>query len=161
LKDFQNLTKEQFIGFENRKLDTFFKKNNVPKKYNAELVKQLIEYNKLKPSAIWDYLYDANTALFETPIIGAEIYRSDDGGKSWKKTNQKDLTLYSTYGYYFGKIFVSPVNENKLVITGFDIELSNDGGKTWKKMDKPNVHPDHHIAWIDPKRHYYWQRRWM
>jgi photosystem II stability/assembly factor-like uncharacterized protein len=152
LKDFQNLTKEQFLGFENRKLDTFFKKNNVPKKYNAELVKQLIEYNKLKPSAIWDYLYDANTALFETPIIGAEIYRSDDGGKSWKKTNQKDLTLYSTYGYYFGKIFVSPVNENKLVITGFDIELSNDGGKTWKKMDKPNVHPDHHIAWIDPKR---------
>jgi photosystem II stability/assembly factor-like uncharacterized protein len=152
LKDFQNLTKEQFLGLENRKLDTFFKKNNVPRKYNAELVKQLIEYNKLKPSAIWDYLYDANTALFETPIIGAEIYRSDDGGKSWRKTNQKDLTLYSTYGYYFGKIFVSPVNENKLVITGFDIELSNDGGKTWKKMDKPHVHADHHMAWIDPKR---------
>jgi photosystem II stability/assembly factor-like uncharacterized protein len=80
------------------------------------------------------------------------MYRSDNGGKSWRKTNQKDLTLYSTYGYYFGKIFVSPVNENKLVITGFDVELSNDGGKTWKKMDKPNVHADHHVAWIDAKR---------
>lgn len=152
LKDFKGLTREQFLGLDNPKLDTFFKKNRIPNKYNAQLVKQLIEYNKLQPSAIWDYLYDANTALFETPIIGAEIYRSDDGGKSWKKTNQKDLTLYSTYGYYFGKIFVSPVNENKLVITGFDIELSTDGGKTWKKMNKENVHADHHIAWINPKR---------
>jgi photosystem II stability/assembly factor-like uncharacterized protein len=152
LKDFKGLTREQFLGLDNPKLDTFFKKNRFPNKYNAQLVKQLIEFNKLNPSAIWDYLYDANTALFETPIIGAEIYRSDNGGKSWKKTNQKDLTLYSTYGYYFGKIFVSPVNENKLVITGYDVELSTDGGKTWKKMDKENVHADHHIAWINPNR---------
>ncbi len=152
LKDFKGLTREQFLGLDNPKIDTFFKKNRIPNKYNSQLVKQLIEFNKLKPSAIWDYLYDANTALFETPIIGAEIYRSDDGGKSWKKTNQKDLTLYSTYGYYFGKIFVSPVNENKLVITGFDVELSTDGGKSWKKMDKENVHADHHIVWINPKK---------
>lgn len=152
LKDFKDLTKEQFLALDNRKLDTFFKKNDIPRKYSAKSVKELIEYNKLKPSAIWDYLYDANTALFETPIIGAEVYRSNDGGATWKKTNEKELALYNTYGYYFGKIFVSPVNENKLVITGYTIEMSNDGGKTFTSIGKENVHADHHVAWINPQR---------
>ncbi|MFL5773718.1 MAG: hypothetical protein ACJ75F_11205, partial [Flavisolibacter sp.] len=116
------------------------------------MIMERISNGTLKSTAVWDYLYDANTALFDTPIIGAEIYRSDDGGISWHKTNTKDLTLYNTYGYYFGKIFVSPVNDQKIVITGFDIELSQDGGKTFFKMDKENVHADHHVAWIDPAR---------
>ncbi len=111
-----------------------------------------VSNGSLKPTAIWDYLFDANTALFDTPIIGAEIYRSDDGGKTWKKTNTKDLSIYNTYGYYFGKIFVSPYNDQKLVITGFDIELSIDGGKTFTRIDKENVHADHHVAWIDPEK---------
>src|ERR1700694_5216397 len=116
------------------------------------MIMERVSNGTLKPSAIWDYLYDANTALFDTPIIGAEVYRSDDAGQSWHRTHTKELTLYNTYGYYFGKIFVSPVNDQKLVITGFDIELSNDGGKTFSKIGKENVHPDHHIAWIDPQR---------
>jgi photosystem II stability/assembly factor-like uncharacterized protein len=152
LKDFKDLTKEGFASLNNKKLDTFFKKNGIPKKYTAQMVKELVANNKLMPSCIWDYLYDANTALFETPIIGCEVYRSDDAGLTWKKTNTKPLKLYNTYGYYFGKIFVSPANENKVVITGFDIELSIDGGKTFKKMDKENVHADHHVAWINPAR---------
>lgn len=152
LKDFNNLTVESFADLDNNKLDTFFKKNGIPKKYTATSVKEMVATNKLKPSCIWDYLYDANTSLFETPIIGCEVYRSNDNGLTWKKTNTKQLKLYNTYGYYFGKVFVSAANENKLVITGFDIELSTDGGVTFKKMDKENVHADHHFAWINPTR---------
>ena len=152
LKDFKELTKEDFAALNNKKLDTFFKRNNIPKKYTAIIVKEMVATDKLKPTILWDYLYDANTALFETPIIGCEIYRSDDAGLTWKKTNTKPLRLYNTYGYYFGKIFVSAANEDKVVITGFDIELSTDGGKTFKRMDKENVHADHHFAWINPKR---------
>ncbi len=152
LKDFNNLTVESFADLDNNKLDTFFKKNGIPKKYTATSVKEMVATNKLKPSCIWDYLYDANTSLFETPIIGCEVYRSNDNGLTWKKTNTKQLKLYNTYGYYFGKVFVSAANENKVVITGFDIELSTDGGVTFKKMDKENVHPDHHFAWINPSR---------
>ncbi len=152
MKDFKDLTKEKFLALDDKKLDTFFKKNGIPRKYTAKSVKELIEFNKLNPSVIWDYLYDANTALFETPIIGAEVYRSNDGGASWRKVNEKALVLYNTYGYYFGKIFVSPTNENKVVITGYGIELSTDGGKTFKKIDKENVHADHHVAWINPNR---------
>ena len=151
LRDFEKITKEQFLAMDDRKIDSFLKANRMAR-YSSTGIKELVRADKLKPTVLFDYLFDANTALFDTPIIGCEIYRSDNGGQSWKKTNTKDLTLYNTYGYYFGKIFISPYNDQKLVITGFDIELSIDGGKTWKRIDKGNVHADHHACWIDPKR---------
>lgn len=153
LRDFQNLTKEQFLQLNPNRLDTFLKRNRLYPRYTAQMIMERISNGSLKPTAIWDYLYDANRALFDTPIIGAEVYRSEDGGLTWKKTNTKDLpTLYNTYGYYFGKIFVSPYNDQKLVITGYDLQMSNDGGKNFTKIDKENTHADHHIAWINPQK---------
>lgn len=154
LRDFKDLTKEQFLALDDKKLNAFVssRRNGIPAKYTAASIKEAVAKDKFPPSVIWDYLFDANTALFETPIIGCELYRSDDAGKTWRKTNTKPLTMYSTYGYYFGKVFVSPANDNKVVLTGFDIEMSTDGGKTFKFIGGDNVHPDHHVAWIDPKK---------
>jgi len=110
-----------------------------------------VKDKKIKPSALFDYL-DFDDGFQNAGIYGAEVYRSDDAGATWKKMNEKALTLYSTYGYYFGKIFVSPANENKVVITGVPVQLSTDGGKTFKNIDKRNTHGDHHVVWIDPRR---------
>jgi photosystem II stability/assembly factor-like uncharacterized protein len=152
LRDFEKLTREQFLQLDPRRLDTFLKRNRMYPRYTAQMIMERVSNGSLKSNAVYDYLYDANTALFDTPIIGAEVYRSENGGQNWQKTNAKDLSLYNTYGYYFGKIFVSPVNDQKLVITGFDIEVSKDGGKSFSRMDKENVHADHHVAWIDPQK---------
>lgn len=153
LRDFQNLTKEQFLQLNPKRLDTFLKRNRLYPRFTSQMIMERVSNGTLKPTAVWDYLYDANTALFDTPIIGAEVYRSDDGGQTWRKTNTKDLpTLYNTYGYYFGKIFVSPYNDQKLVITGYDLQMSNDGGKTFATINRENTHADHHIAWIDPQK---------
>jgi photosystem II stability/assembly factor-like uncharacterized protein len=152
LSDFEKLNAIEFLKLDDKKLDTFLRKNGLPEKYTAMTVKELVKQEKIKPSALHDYLFDANTALFETPIIGCEVYRSDNGGEDWKKVNEKEINIYNTYGYYFGKIYVSPYNENKVFIQGFYTQLSTDGGKTFKTIDKPNVHPDHHALWIDPKR---------
>jgi photosystem II stability/assembly factor-like uncharacterized protein len=151
--ELKGLTKEQFAALNNNRLDTFLRRNRLSPKYNAVILKEKVAKGELKPSALYDYLYNANDDLFNTPIIGAEVYRSNDGGKTWKKTNEKDLPrLYNTYGYYFGRIFVSPVNEDKVVILGVGLEMSTDGGKTFKAIDKANVHSDHHSLWINPKR---------
>jgi len=152
LKTFANLTKADFALLNNGKLDSFLKKSSIPKKYTAENLKTLVTTDKLAPTAIWDYLYDANTALFETPIIGCEVYKSEDAGLTWVKKNKKQLYLYNTYGYYFGKIYVSEANEQKVIITGYDAELSTNGGETFKRIDKGNVHADHHAMWINPTR---------
>jgi photosystem II stability/assembly factor-like uncharacterized protein len=154
LSDFKDLTKEQFLALDDKKLNAFIgnRRNGIPAKYTAAIIKDNVRSGKFQPSVLWDFLFDANTALFETPIIGCELYRSEDGGKTWKKANTKPLSMFSTYGYYFGKVWVSPVNDDKVVLTGFDVEMSTDGGKTFKYIGGDNVHADHHVAWFDPKK---------
>jgi len=150
-KDFKDISEDAFLLLDQKKLDSFFKENDFPEKYTAALVMDMVRTKKVKPTAIYDYL-DFDDGFRNAGIYGAEVYRSDNGGATWKKMNVKGLKLYSTYGYYFGKIFVSPVNENKLIITGVPIQLSTDGGKSFKTIDRENVHGDHHAVWIDGKR---------
>ena len=154
LRDFKALTVDQFLALDDKKLNAFLKspRNGIPTKYNAENLKQDIKSGKLAPDCIWDYLFDANTALFETPIYGAQVYRSDNAGLSWVKTHAKPIDLYSTYGYYFGKVFVSPSNPDKIAITGVSVLLSTDGGKTFSSIGKENVHADHHFVWMNGAR---------
>ena len=154
LRDFKTLTVDQFLALDDRKLNAFLKspRNGIPAKYSAENIKKDVKSGKLAPNCIWDYLYDANTALFETPIYGAQVYRSDNAGLSWVKTHVKPIELYSTYGYYFGKVFVSPSNPDKIAITGVSVLLSTDGGKTFNAIGKENVHSDHHFVWMNGAR---------
>jgi len=85
-------------------------------------------------------------------IIGAEVYRSDNRGESWQKVNKDDLrNLYSTYGYYFGEIRVSPDCEDEIYVLGVPLLRSKDGGKTYERLSYRGFHVDHQAFWIDPK----------
>lgn len=150
LNDLRDLTKEQFAQLDNKRLDTLLFRNRLYPRYNAKTLKEAVALGKFKPTVLHDYL-NVNTG-FETTPIGCEIYRSDNGGQSWRKTNEKEVQIFFTYGYYFAKIYISPYNENKVYALGFSSQLSTDGGKTWKNMDKNNVHADHHALWVNPKR---------
>lgn len=156
LNNFKDISKAQFEALDNNKLDSFITDNNLPDKYKAASVKELVRQDKIKPTALYDYLFDANTALFNTPIIGCEVYRSEDAGLHWKKVNASGLSLFNTYGYYFGKISVSASNDKKVVINGFSLMLSEDGGVSFKAVDKSATHPDWHGCWMDPQRDGHW-----
>jgi len=151
LNQLKNLSIAQFMQLNTSKLDSFIKKNDLPKKFNATQIKQLVQQGTFKPTVLYDYLVGLNTDT-TTPVIGCELYRSRDDGKSWKKVNEKPINIYSSYGYYFGKVFVSPSNADRVLLTGLSIELSHDGGRTFKSIDKENVHSDHHVIWINPNR---------
>jgi photosystem II stability/assembly factor-like uncharacterized protein len=150
LDELKNLSIEQFAQLNEQRLDTFLKRNRLSPRYTARQVKEMVASNKIKPTSLYDYLY-VNTGFEGTPV-GAEVYRSDNGGQSWRKTNEKEIPIFFTYGYYFAKVYVSPYNPDKLYALGFSSQVSTDGGKTWKNMDKANVHADHHALWINPKR---------
>jgi len=157
LSNFKDLTKEQFLQLDDKKLDSFLIENKFPEKYKSASVKELVKTDQVKPTAVYDYLFDPNADQSETPVIGCEIYRSDDAGGSWKKVNTQPLNLYSSYGYYFGKITVAASNENKLVISGVNLMMSEDGGKTFKSTDKSGVtHSDWHGCWINPNKEGHW-----
>lgn len=148
--DFKNITKEQFAVLKTNLIDTFLRKNGFPRKYNGKMVKEMVAADKVPPTALWDYL-DSDDGFQNSGIAGCEVYKSEDGGATWKKTNQKPINIFSTYGYYFAKIYVSAYNPDKVVILGIYAQLSTDGGKTFKTIDKGNVHADHHAMWINPK----------
>ncbi len=74
------------------------------------------------------------------------VFRSDDGGESWKQQSKK-----APRGFYFGQIRVDPKNPEAVYVLGFDMAQSSDGGKIWKEAST-NVHSDLHALWIDPNR---------
>lgn len=150
--DFKTMTTKDFLALEDKKLNGFLKDNNFQEKYRAENVKQMVRSGNVKPVDLAKYLEDANSMLFDTPVIGAEVYRSDDGGKTWIKTHTDYFDdIYYSYGYYFGHIYVNPTNKDAVYIYGVPILKSKDGGKTFKSIGRENVHADHHALWINPK----------
>ncbi len=149
--DFKTITKEQFAALKTNLIDTFLRKNNFPRRYNGKEVKEMVASDKVKSTALWDYL-DSDDGFQNTGIVGCEVYRSDDGGQTWKRTHEKPNPNFNTYGYYFAKIYTSHYNPDKIFSIGFIAQLSTDGGKTFKTIDKGNVHADHHALWVNPKK---------
>jgi len=153
IKDnFRDMSQDVFLKLDDKKLNVFLKDNNFPKKYTAENVKQSVKTGKIKPIDLVTYLEDANYVLLNSEVIGAELYKSEDGGQSWKKTHKDYLDgVYSSYGYYFGTIGVNTSNQNKIYIGGVPLLKSDDGGKTFKAIGKENVHSDHQAIWVNSK----------
>lgn len=152
VKDFQSISKEDFQKLNDAQLDRFLRSNGLQGLYTAASLKEKVKSGQVQPTALYKYLYEEGAGPAANQIYGAEIYRSDDEGITWKKTHEKPLTLYNTYGYYFGKIFASATNENKIVILGFSADISTDGGRTFSVMDKGNTHADWHALWINPAK---------
>ena len=91
----------------------------------------------------------------EARIKAAEVYRTDDGGASWRKVSESNefMTRHSgTYGWVFGQVRVDPTDENTIYTLGVPLTVSRDGGKTIGVLPgSDRVHGDHHGLWIDPK----------
>jgi photosystem II stability/assembly factor-like uncharacterized protein len=152
-EDFKTMTKEAFLALSEDDLEDFLRDNDFPKKYTSKKVMEMVSKDEITPISLAEYLEDANALLFDTPVVGAEVYQSVDGGKKWTKTHEGYLDdLYYSYGYYFGQIRVAKQNPDKLYIFGVPILISNDGGKNWASINAANVHSDHHALWINPEK---------
>ncbi len=92
----------------------------------------------------------------ESRIKAAEVYRTDDQGKTWRKVSggtaamDQYMTGHSgTYGWVFGQIRVDPTDENRIYTLGLALNVSTDGGKTFTRLT--GMHGDQHGLWIDPR----------
>jgi photosystem II stability/assembly factor-like uncharacterized protein len=150
-RELQRMSKFDFLKLDEKQLNQYLKQNGYPKKYSAASLKKSVQLNEFTVTDIADWkLADADANLFDTPIYGAELYRSIDGGVSWNKTHEGDMGgVVFTYGYYFGTVEVSPTNSSTVLIAGYPLLLSEDGGKNFKQIDGENCHPDYHRIWIN------------
>jgi len=111
------------------------------------------------------------------PIIGNQVYRSNDKGVTWtlvsgQTPEQRTFVkaMSNTYAWVFGNIRVDPTDENTIYTLALGVSVSRDGGKTFTRFTGPPADPaspaapaatpgpggrgpggDNHGMWIDPK----------
>lgn len=150
--EFREMSVEQIVNQKDYVLNSFLRGNGYPRDLNPKSLRKKLKDGSLTVTQMMEYLDNANSRLFDTPVIGLEIYRSNDEGKSWKRTHEDYLDgVYNSYGYYFGQLAVNPQDCNQLYAMGVPIIRSDDGGKSWKGVNGSNVHADHHALWINPE----------
>ncbi len=80
------------------------------------------------------------------PATSAEgIYRTDDGGATWKRVGNNP----DGRAMYFSQVRVDPNNPDRVLVASVRLSLSIDGGRTFQAIDQA-VHDDKHSMWWDP-----------
>ena len=82
--------------------------------------------------------------------IGNEVYRSVDGGRSWKKTHGDGIDVAGSKApYSFNQIRTNPANPDQILVTSDSMYESTDGGKTWNCNFMRGVFGDFRTIWWD------------
>lgn len=93
---------------------------------------------------------DVMYAFYDMANYEVRVYRTNDGGNSWFRTNDYALqNMNSNFGWYFGQIRVDPNDEDKVYVFGVYAFRSTNGGNSWMEMDDWNFHVDHHAMYLD------------
>ncbi len=78
-----------------------------------------------------DRLAELRAGKSSAGMIGEEVYRSDDGGKTWKKVSPEKQNIGGGPGYYYMQIRIDPNDANHVYVLTVGVTHSTDGGKTW------------------------------
>ena len=72
-------------------------------------------------------------------VVGNQVYRSDDAGRTWRLTHDPALSIGSKAAYSFNILRVDPGDPNHLLVISDAMPNSSDGGKTWQGTSWPPV----------------------
>ena len=75
------------------------------------------------------------------------LFRSDDGGTSWQRSNTDPRIVGNTY---FGHVFVDPKNADFVYVAQTSMYRSTDGGRTFEAWSGAPSGDDVHVLWINP-----------
>ena len=79
------------------------------------------------------------------------IFRSTDGGQSWKKMSKSGDSKIGGRPFYYADIYVDTKNSNRVYSIAGEVTVTEDGGKTWEMFAPGNkIHTDHHAWWSHP-----------
>jgi photosystem II stability/assembly factor-like uncharacterized protein len=81
---------------------------------------------------------------------GSGLYRSDDGGASWKHMAGKDTRIENGQGSYSSGVYVDPQNPDIVYTVSTAMYRSTDGGATFHAFKGAPGGEDYHRIWIDP-----------
>ena len=82
------------------------------------------------------------------------VYKTLNGGDLWTQTNDGSLeSCYQSYGWWFGRIEVDPVDPDIAYVIGFDLYKTSNGGNSWSDISGWDVHVDQHGLYVHPQNH--------
>ena len=89
-------------------------------------------------------LYGIGLDIYPLEKTASGLYRSDDGGESWRQVNKSN-----TRPFYFSLVRVDPVDPNRVYWGNNEFYFSDDGGITANR-GAYDIHIDWHAMWINP-----------
>jgi len=81
---------------------------------------------------------------------GSGLYRSDDGGATWKHMAGHDLRIENGQGSYSCGVYVDSQNPDVVYTVSTAMYRSTDGGVTFEAFKGAPGGEDYHRIWIDP-----------
>jgi len=76
---------------------------------------------------------------------GSGLYRSDDGGATWRRVNAANPRPM-----YFSQVRIDPNNPDRVYMGGVGVHMTNDGGQSMATDAAFAIHDDIHAIWINP-----------
>ncbi len=150
-KRLRGMSKEDFLLQDPEEIEDFLREYDLDPRLDAPTLLAAVSADSITVQDLLTALENANRQLFETDIRGIEVWRSNDAGASWRRTNPEPIRdVVYTYGYYFGQIRVAPDDPERIYILGVPLIESRDGGATFRQIAGRRVHADHQAFWIDP-----------
>jgi len=154
-----NLSIEDFLKLKNKSLQRLLDRMQAAEIYTPSVLKAFVRHHRITPRQVALMLFDINDRQFNPFITGPELYRSEDRGDTWRKINQESLNPYFyTFGFFFGRVVLSPADTDTVYVLGIEMLRSGDGGRTFdcltRKQGPQNqrlVHVDSHALWIHPR----------
>lgn len=117
--------------------DSWIELTNNPGMPEGPIGKIGVAVSPANPNRVW--------AVVEANEGG--VFRSDDGGWTWKRTNAERKLRQRAF--YYSRLVADPWDEN--IVYGLNVNMykSYDGGVTFDEQIRP-PHGDNHDLWIDP-----------
>ena len=122
---------------------------------NPNILYAVVENANLRPATASEAERDTQRPKPFEHVIGNQVYRTDDGGKTWNRTHDASVSPGNKAPYSFNIIRVDPGNANHVVVLSDALPNSEDGGKTWldttwpPKRMFPKAFGDVRVLWFD------------
>jgi hypothetical protein len=125
---------------------------------NPNIVYAVLENRNTRPATAEEAKQDQARGGQPRPhLVGGEVYRTADGGRSWRKVNADKDDVSNKAGYSFDQIRVDQNDDKRIILNQDSLLSSEDGGKTWTGLtwDSRNLFGsgfgDFRTMWIDPQ----------
>ena len=111
-----------------------------------------------EPGVVYALLVDHSPPGEGRYDVGGALFRSDDGGDTWRRTSSEYVDTY--VGWDFCDVRVAPDDADTVFVCGLRLMVSRDGGRSFARggedvfrlLEHPGqgMHLDMHELWIDP-----------